>query len=106
MAAHQCPTTIQLAQDIERAKRAYIANEEKRPVIVIGDPHGANAEITRILEVEKMVDVYDNFIGKDTIVVIMGDLMHRGPNSIKVVENVLKWKRQAPAYGSNVHTSK
>ena len=98
--AEICPILRVEAQRIYDNGVSVIPNDgvdvKKRPVIVIGDPHGSYDELLAIMQANGMVDAADDFIGKQHIVVIMGDLIHRGPNSQKCVEMVLRWKRQAP----------
>ena len=103
LAAHQCKTTIQTARDIEREKRAFIANEEKRPVIVIGDPHGSFLGLKAIFEHHDLLDeTGEIFVGEGKLVVVMGDYEHRGPDSREVVDYLLRWKAQAPGRRSNI----
>ena len=84
MQAQICPILRDAAQMIYDDKVSFIPNIENRPIIVISDIHGAYNELLAIMQANGMVDAAED-IGKKHIIVIMGDLIHRGPESRKCV---------------------
>ena len=102
MAAPMCRDLVTVARKIYHERESVIPNVENRPIIVIGDIHGAYNELLEIFQANGMVNGAGDFIGKDHIIVIMGNLIYRGPNSEKCVEKVFEWQEKAPDFGSNI----
>lgn len=61
----KCPTNLPLSGVLPPVKR----------IIVIGDVHGDIDQFKKTLQLAKIIDTQDNWIGKDTILVQLGDLI-------------------------------
>ncbi|MCB1699382.1 MAG: metallophosphoesterase [Pseudomonadales bacterium] len=72
-------------------------------VVAFGDVHGAYRDLSTLLQEVGVVDTELNWIGGNTHLVSLGDLLDRGPDSRKVVELLMKLQRQAAQAGGAVH---
>eukprot|EP01084_Bolivina_argentea_P319605 554332_1 len=75
-------------------------------VLAIPDIHG---DYDNLLEIAKRYSICDNsskWIGKNLIVVFIGDYVHRGPQSVEVMEQIIKWEQEAqdPKFNSLILT--
>lgn len=73
-----------------------------RPVVVIGDIHGDLNALQRILENEGLIDSKGKWTGGDTVLMFMGDLVDRGPDSLGVMDLVMSLEKQAQQTGGHV----
>ncbi len=72
-------------------------------VVVFADVHGAYDDFTALLRDVDVIDADNNWIGGDTNLVSLGDLIDRGPGSRQVLELLIKLQKQAAAAGGVVH---
>lgn len=72
-------------------------------VVAFGDVHGAIGDFTHLLQEVGVIDADSNWIGGDTHLVSLGDLIDRGAGSRQVVELLMKLQKQADAAGGAVH---
>ena len=63
--------------------------------IVIGDIHGELQGLKEILKHAKLIDRNDSWSGRDVVLVQTGDVIDRGPHSIKCVAFLRKLQQQA-----------
>src|SRR5690348_10292034 len=68
----------------------------------VGDVHGHRREVRAALAARGLVDDGGDWVGGDAQVWFMGDLMDRGPDGTGVVEDVMRWQRQAEDGGGQV----
>ena len=61
----KCPTNLPLSGILPPVKR----------IVVIGDVHGDLDEFKRNLRISNLIDTHDNWIGGDTVLVQLGDLI-------------------------------
>ncbi len=71
-------------------------------VVAIGDIHGAYDRFNAILKELKLIDDSDNWIGGNTYLVSLGDLIDRGEGSRQVLDLMIKIQKQAPESGGLV----
>jgi len=72
-------------------------------IVAIADIHGANGAFVRILEKSELIDADLEWIGQTTQLVIVGDVLDRGPDSRAALDLIMRLKLQAQAQGGNVH---
>jgi Calcineurin-like phosphoesterase len=68
----------------------------------VGDVHGYRREVTAALRDQGLLDDAGDWAGGDAEVWFAGDLMDRGPDGVGVVEDVMRWQRQAESVGGRV----
>lgn len=77
--------------------------EDVPRVVAIGDVHGAYDELAGLLRGLALVDDTMRWSGGATHLVMLGDLVDRGPRTIDVLDLVMALQEQAPAQGGRVH---
>jgi len=68
-------------------------------IVAVGDIHGDYNQFIKILKHAKLIDKNKNWIGKNSILVQMGDLVDRGVDSKKVLDLMIKLKKQSKQNG-------
>ncbi len=68
---------------------------EQPPIVVVGDLHGDYDAYLTILRNAGLVDARGKWSGGDTILVQLGDLPDRGPDTKKIIEHLMKLEKQA-----------
>lgn len=68
----------------------------------VGDVHGYRRELGDSLHVAGLVDDEGDWAGGDAEAWFVGDLMDRGPDGVGVVDDVMRWQRQAADVGGQV----
>lgn len=71
-------------------------------IYAIGDIHGDNAKMLEKLRGRKLINRDGDWIGGSSTLVFIGDLVDRWHYSIAVIENVIKWQKQAQSEGGEV----
>jgi Calcineurin-like phosphoesterase len=69
---------------------------------VVGDVHGALSSLRTLLRRARLTDFEDNWMGDGATLVLLGDLMDRGPSGLGVVRLVRHLERQARESGGEV----
>jgi hypothetical protein len=69
---------------------------------VVGDVHGYRRELQTAMAQRGLVGNDGNWSGGEAEVWFAGDLMDRGPDGVGVIEDVMKWQRQAEGVGGRV----
>jgi hypothetical protein len=72
-------------------------------VVVFADVHGAHDDLVSLLQEVQLIDADTNWVGGNTHLVSLGDLIDRGPGSRQVVELLMKLDGQALAAGGALH---
>lgn len=78
------------------------AMEPAPPIIAVGDPHGDYDAYITILQNAKLIDAKGKWSGGDAILVQLGDVPDRGPDTRKIIEHLMKLETQAPKKGGRV----
>lgn len=71
---------------------------------VIGDLHGDLEAFLLMTKRWGLVDAQGNWAGGDNQLVLMGDLVDRGPETKALMDQVMKLEKQAPSAGGQIHT--
>lgn len=72
-------------------------------VVAIADVHGAIEPMVRTLRSASVINDANRWIAGDTHLVIVGDLLDRGPDSRAVMDLLMTLERDADAAGGRVH---
>lgn len=75
----------------------------QKRVIAIGDIHADLNALIAILQDRKLINSQGKWIGKDTHLVLMGDLIGKHTQSKPVMDFVMELEKQAEASGGKVH---
>eukprot|EP00638_Chattonella_subsalsa_P009595 CAMPEP_0117752332 /NCGR_PEP_ID=MMETSP0947-20121206/11541_1 /TAXON_ID=44440 /ORGANISM="Chattonella subsalsa, Strain CCMP2191" /LENGTH=328 /DNA_ID=CAMNT_0005570951 /DNA_START=363 /DNA_END=1349 /DNA_ORIENTATION=+ len=76
--------------------------QETGRTVAIGDVHGDVKCLKRCLSLAGLIDEAENWCGKDTVVVQVGDIFDRGDDDLEVLRMVHKLNSQAQYYGGSV----
>ena len=83
---------------------AVPAQAETRRIVAVGDLHGDWAAWQAIVRAAGLVDSKDRWRGGRTVLVQVGDIVDRGPDSLKIIEHLQQLQRQASRSGGQVIT--
>ena len=72
-------------------------------VVAVGDIHGAYDEVTGILQQAGVIDDQQRWIGGQTHLVSLGDIVDRGARSRDVLELMMRLEEEAAQAGGKVH---
>lgn len=72
------------------------------PIVAVGDLHGDYDAYTSILSEAGLIDAKGKWTGGDTILVQLGDVPDRGPDTRKIIEHLMKLEKQARRKGGRV----
>lgn len=71
-------------------------------IVVVGDLHGDYAAYRAILRASGLIDRRDRWSGSRTIFVQTGDIVDRGPESLRIMRHLMRLQRQAARAGGRV----
>lgn len=71
-------------------------------IVAIGDLHGDNDAWLAVVRGAGLVDSKGRWAGGNTTLVQMGDIVDRGPDSLKIIRHLQKLQREAPKRGGTV----
>ena len=77
--------------------------ENVERVVAISDIHGAYGAMVRTLEQAEVIDASEAWSGGTTHLVIVGDLLDRGPKSRQAMDLLMRLEDEAAAAGGRVH---
>ncbi|WP_205478955.1 metallophosphoesterase [Sphingomonas arenae] len=78
------------------------AQAESRRIVAVGDLHGDWDAWQAIARAAGLIDGRDRWQGGRTILVQMGDVVDRGPDSLRIVRHLQQLQREAPRAGGQV----
>lgn len=73
-------------------------------IVAIGDLHGDYDAYIGLLKTAGLINNRKRWRGDDTILVQTGDVPDRGPDTLKIIEHLMKLKKQAARKGGDVVT--
>lgn len=73
-------------------------------IVAVGDLHGDFAAWRAIARAAGLVDRKGRWAGGDTVLVQTGDIVDRGPDSLKIVQDLMRLQREAPRSRGRVVT--
>ncbi len=71
-------------------------------IVAVGDLHGDFAAWRAIAQAARLIDAKGRWIGGDTVLVQTGDVPDRGPDTLKIVRDLMRLQREAQAGGGRV----
>lgn len=70
---------------------------------VVGDTHGHLNELRRLLRAVQIIDADDNWLASQDTLVLLGDMVDRGPDGVGVIDLLTQIQEDARAHGGQVH---
>ncbi len=64
-------------------------------IVAVGDLHGDFSAWRDIARAARLVDDKGSWIGGDVVLVQTGDVVDRGPDSLKIIEDLMRLQREA-----------
>jgi hypothetical protein len=96
---------VLLPQAPARAMGAAACEFDKvERIVAVGDVHGAYDRMIEILRIAEVVNAEGKWTGGATHLVQTGDVLDRGPDSLKAMEYLRRLTREAERAGGRVHT--
>jgi hypothetical protein len=74
---------------------AGAASSPLHRIVAVGDLHGDFAAWRNITRTAQLVDDEGNWIGADAVLIQTGDLVDRGPDSLKIVQGIMRLQLEA-----------
>lgn len=71
-------------------------------IVAVGDLHGDHDAWLAIAGAAGLIDSRGRWSGGDTTLVQLGDVVDRGPDSLKIIRHLMKLQREAPKKGGRV----
>lgn len=71
-------------------------------IVAVGDIHGDNDAWLAVARAAGLIDAKGRWAGGQTVLVQLGDVVDRGPDSLKVIHHLMKLQREAPRKGGRV----
>jgi hypothetical protein len=81
---------------------AWPASAASSRIVAVGDLHGDFAAWRAIARAARLVDETGRWIGGNTVLVQTGDVVDRGPDSLKLIQDFMRLQREAPRAGGQV----
>jgi Calcineurin-like phosphoesterase len=73
-------------------------------IVVIGDIHGDHEAMIKILRAMKLINANNTWVGGNTHLVFLGDLINRGDAGRQVMDTVMRLEQESKSAGGYVHT--
>lgn len=81
---------------------AAVPQPAPQRIVAIGDLHGDFEAWRAIAAAAGLADVKGRWTGGNATLVQMGDIVDRGPDSLKIIRDLMKLQREAPKRGGQV----
>lgn len=78
------------------------ASDASHPIFAVGDLHGDYDAYFSILRAAELIDAKGKWSGGNAILVQLGDVSDRGPDTKKIIEHLMKLEKQAKRKGGRV----
>jgi len=78
--------------------------QELNPTYIVGDIHGSLRSLHKLLEHARLIDHHHGWIGRQSNLWFIGDLVDRGHESIGVIDFVMRLQGEAQAAGGFVNS--
>src|SRR5688572_33372586 len=78
------------------------ASQPAQRIVAIGDLHGDFEAWRAIAAASGLADSKGRWTGGNATLVQMGDIVDRGPDSLKIIHDLMKLQREAPKRGGRV----
>lgn len=81
---------------------AAVPQSAQQRIVAIGDLHGDFEAWRAIAGAAGLIDPNGRWTGANATLVQMGDIVDRGPDSLKIIDDLMKLQREAPKRGGRV----
>lgn len=81
---------------------AALSQPAPQRIVAIGDLHGDHDAWRAIAGAAGLVDAKGKWSGGNTTLVQMGDIVDRGPDSLKIIRDLMSLQREAPKRGGRI----
>lgn len=81
---------------------AAVPQSTQQRIVAIGDLHGDFEAWRAIAGAAGLIDPNGRWTGANATLVQMGDIVDRGPDSLKIIDDLMKLQREAPKRGGRV----
>ena len=71
-------------------------------IVAVGDLHGDHAAFVAILRAARLIAERGHWIGGDAVFVQTGDVVDRGPDSLRIIRDLMRLQGEAPRAGGRV----
>lgn len=71
-------------------------------IVAVGDLHGDHAAFVAILRAARLIDERGHWAGGDAVLVQTGDVTDRGPDSLRIIRDLIRLQQEAPRAGGRV----
>ena len=71
-------------------------------IVAVGDLHGDHDAWLAIARAARIIDDRGRWTGGRTVLVQVGDIVDRGPDSLKIIRHLMRLQREAPRRGGRV----
>ena len=71
-------------------------------IVAVGDLHGDHDAWLAIARAARLIDAKGRWAGGNTTLVQLGDVVDRGPDSLKIIRHLMKLQKEAPKKGGRV----
>jgi hypothetical protein len=78
------------------------AQQSTNRIVAVGDLHGDYDAWEAIARAAGLVDAKGKWSGGKTVLVQLGDVVDRGPDSLKIIRQLMKLQKEAPKKGGRV----
>ena len=75
---------------------------ETQRIVAVGDLHGDHDAWLAIARAAGVVDRKGKWTGGKTVLVQLGDIVDRGPDSLPIIRDLMRLQREAPRRGGQV----
>jgi len=72
-------------------------------IVAIGDINGGYEELVSLLEEVKLIDASQNWVGENSHLVSLGNLLDKAGSGTRVISLLMKLQQQAPATSGKLH---
>lgn len=73
-------------------------------IVAVGDLHGDHAAFAAILRAARLTDERGHWVGGDAVFVQTGDITDRGPDSLRIIRDLMRLQRESQRVGGHVVT--
>ena len=99
--AGAAPRTLSVPHPVERVVEVSDASRFER-ILAISDVHGMIEPLSRLLQASKVIDASGQWVAGRTLLVVVGDSIDKGPDSLPVIDLWMRLQNQAPGAGGRL----
>jgi len=96
------PLLVVFACAVSAPSASFGATPGPQRIVAVGDLHGDYAAWLDIARAARLIDASNRWAGGKTILVQLGDITDRGPDSLKIIRSLQQLQKDAPSKGGRV----